>query len=665
MYPNFSISAPALTLLCARALTDLKAVVTQVTESQNEGPSIDATLLVLEEALAAYRDQIDPIIFLRNVSPDAAVRTAAEKANETDNAYMIELFANEDLYKILKNLKKAMKGYTPDQCKLLTDDYLPQFERNGLSLTGPKRKLFLKKKHELTKIEQTFHKVLREDRSQIWLKASDLQGLPEDYLQGRTKDSKGRYKITTKYPDIIPIMEKARDPNTRKKVYTLYNKRGGRANLARMQRAVGLRQDLAKLLGFKDHASFVLSRRMAKSPTNVKSFLSGLQTKITKESRSDLALYRQLKANDDAVPKAERKSLNPWDINYYQTKHLQAHLGLDPEDLKPYLPTDYVISGMFSIFSDLLGVTFKEESVALWHPDAKAYGIYDSQSGRHLATFLADLFPREGKYGHAAAFNLHTSRRLASGTHQLPLGAMVCNFPAPKGSSPGLMQHSDVETLFHEFGHVLHHTLSRVNYSSQSGFAVKWDFVETPSQLLENWTWNATSLKRITKHYQSGETMPDALIKKLLASKHLNNGYHYMRQIYFATFDQTLHTKKGTVNPDAIAKGLFKKLFGITVPKTVYPVASFGHIMGGYDAGYYSYLWSEVFAVDVFSRFAKDGIFNAQTGRDYRRLILEPGASRDENKLLHDFLGRKPNNKAFVASLNVEKAGLRSDTMRH
>ena len=309
---------------------------------------------------------------------------------------------------------------------------------------------------------------------------------------------------------------------------------------------------------------------------------------------------------------------------------------------------------MLKLFGGVFGITFEPANIPVWHEDVKAFLIKDKQSADPIAYFYMDLYPREGKYKHAACFGLVEGEEKEDGSYQMPFVAIVANLNKPSKDTPSLLKHGEVETLFHEFGHVLHNALTKSKYKAFSGTSVSWDFVEAPSQMLERWVWNPTVLKQISKHYKTGEPLPDELIKRMLDAKNFGAGGTYLRQNFFAQYDMTLHTASKTPDTTKLYFDLTKKIRALPLTKNTYPQASFGHIMGGYDAGYYGYLWSEVIAEDFFSQFEKNGIFNPQIGLKFRREILEKGGSEDEEKLVENFLGRPAQNGPFLKSIGLE-----------
>ena len=319
--------------------------------------------------------------------------------------------------------------------------------------------------------------------------------------------------------------------------------------------------------------------------------------------------------------------------------------------MKQYFPVTKTIEGMLKIYQTILGLDFQAlPDAPTWNSDVKAFRVLDHKTGDLIGQFYMDLFPRDGKYGHAANFGLISGYEKETGEYVLPISSVVANFSKPTKDDPGLLTHDEVETLFHEFGHVMHHVLSRTRNGSFSGTSVKRDFVEAPSQMMENWVWEKSILKDLTSHYKTGESMPSDLLDRLLRTRHFNQGIFYTRQIFYASIDMAYHTLKNIRHLDVtqMYHKFYHDICMMKALKGTRPEASFDHLMGGYDAGYYGYLWSKVYATDMYTRFEAEGLLNPETGNEYRRTILEQGGSQDPMKLVSDFLKRKPNNEAFL-----------------
>jgi len=322
--------------------------------------------------------------------------------------------------------------------------------------------------------------------------------------------------------------------------------------------------------------------------------------------------------------------------------------------IKEYFPAEKVLSSTFEIYQELLAVRFQQvHSVHVWHPEVQSYEVYDRDSNELIGHFYMDLYPRDGKYTHAAAFPLQPGCLNKDGSRQLPTSAMVCNFAKPQPDSPSLLRHEEVETFFHEFGHIMHGICAKAKYARFAGTSTERDFVECPSQMLENWCWKKDILRRISKHYQTGETLPDDLMDKMIAAKNVNSGLLNLRQVFYGVFDQTIHTQE-KVDLATLYNKLKTEITLTEAQAGTNGAASFGHLVGGYDASYYGYLWSQVFSADLFEQFNKKGVMDPALGKLYREKILQPGGGRDADLILRDFLGRDPVIEPFLKSIGLE-----------
>lgn len=597
------------------------------------------------------------IDLLQNVAPGKEVREAAKKAIEDIEKKLIEIERDPKIWKALKEYsegawKNEQKTLPPEDKKLFTDTFRT-YKRMGFDLPAEKQKRLKALEQEHSKLANTFRHNINSYKDALVVSSEDMQGLPERYLQGLKRDAKNNYLVTLTYPDMNPFMELMPKEELRRAMSEKALRKGGEKNLEVLKKMVALRAERAKILGYKTHADYRTEPRMAKNAGAVILFLDGLLKKVERGGRKDLNDLLTLKKKRTGNKKSE---LHPYDVAYYAHELQKEKLSLDSEEIRQYFPLERVLAGTFQIYGTLLGVTFEkvtgEKSIPLWHPDAEMYCVR-AKNGEILSYFALDLFPREGKYGHAAAFGIIGGHELSyRGTgYRTPFATMVCNFTKPNAVHPSLLSHGEVETFLHEFGHIMHYVLTTTRNLSQSGYNTVWDFVEAPSQMLENWAWDKKSLALLSGNYQTGKPLPAKLLNNLLASKKYMVRYGTLRQLILAKFDLILHTK-GAKDINKLYKDLLKEYTGlISIKESIFP-AGFGHLEG-YDAGYYSYMWSKVYAADMFTRFEKEGILNKKTGADYRKAILEQGGSKEEIKLVEEFLGRKPNNKAFLKEIGL------------
>lgn len=612
--------------------------------------TFENTIMGYERAFDNYGNALGMSGFLSYVSTDKQFRDAANDLQMQISQYMVDVATRRDVYKAIREYTDTNPRLDPVQAKLVKE-MLIGFKNSGMDLNDADLEKFKALNKEKAEYIIKFDKNIQEYKDPLAVTQEQLQGLGEDYIQKLSKTDDGKYLVTLDYPDYVPFMQNADDEQARKELEFKFNRRGGQENVELLEKTLTLRREIARLLGYKNHAELRLEDRMAKNPKTVMAFLKDLQKKLKplgKKEDKEMIAYKNSKTGKNS------RTLYSWESGYWSNKFRKENLELDSEKIKEYFPSQVVIDGMLDLFGGVFGITFEPVDIPVWHPDVKAFKIKDKASGELVAYFYMDLYPREGKYKHAACFGLVEGEEKQDGTYQIPFVAIVANLNKPSGDTPSLLKHSEVETLFHEFGHVLHNALTKATYSAFSGTSVSWDFVEAPSQMLERWAWDPQVLKKISRHYKTGEALPDDLIKRMIAAKNFGAGGMYLRQDFFAQYDMSLHTADTTPDTTKLYFELTKKIRGLPLTKGTIPQASFGHIMGGYDAGYYGYLWSEVIAEDFFGEFKKNGIFNPETGLKFRREILEKGGTLDEEKMVENFLGRPADNKPFLKSIGLE-----------
>ena len=612
--------------------------------------TFENTILGYEKAFDKYGDALGMSGFLSYVSTDKNFRDSVRDLQMQISQYMVDVATRRDVYKAIREYTDTNPKLGPVEAKLVKE-MLIGFKHSGMDLSDEDLEKFKALNKEEAQYVIEYDKNVQEYKDPLFVTKEQLKGLGEDYIGKLEKTQDGKFIVTLDYPDYVPFMLNADDEESRKALEFKYNRRGGEKNVELLEKTITLRRQIAQLLGYKTHADLKLENRMAKNPQTVMTFLKDLQTKLKPMGKKEdkfLIAYKNEKTGGKA------RTIYPYESGYWANKYRKENLQLDSEKIKEYFPSQVVIDGMLEIFGNVFGITFEPVKIPTWHEDVKPFLIKDKASGAEIAYFYMDLYPREGKYKHAACFDLVEGFEKEDGSYQKPFVAIVANLNKPSKDTPSLLKHGEVETLFHEFGHVLHNALTKSKYKAFSGTSVSWDFVEAPSQMLERWAWDPTVLKKISKHYKTGEPLPDELIKRMLAAKNFGNGGTYLRQNFFAQYDMTLHTAPKTPDTTKTYFDLTKKIRALPLTKNTYPQAAFGHIMGGYDAGYYGYLWSEVIAEDFFSEFEKNGIFNPQTGLKFRREILEKGGSEDEEKLVENFLGRKVQNGPFLKAIGLE-----------
>lgn len=649
---NWTLAPKDIETQCAKIKKDVEAALKTIEAVPAKKRSFENTVWAFED-LGVRPEDVDPVAgisFLKNVSPDKAVRDAANTCESDIKSFSVDVYTREKLYGAFRDYADKKEKLDAEEQKLL-DRILFEFQRNGLALDAKKRGQVKELKQRLITIQQEFDRNLNEYKDFLDVTRQELDGLPEDYIAKLSTAPEGKYRVTLQYPDYIPFMENAKNEAPRKALEFKFNNRAAEKNTPLLEQAIALRHQIANLMGHPTHAHFVLTDRMAKKPEAVSEFLTALRPKLTQKALPELETLKALKKKEG---REGADKINAWEFAYYDNLLKKTQYDLDDQKIKEYFPMERTLEGMMKLYQGLLSVRFvKIDPPYVWHPEVTQYEVRDEASGDRIGYFYLDLFPREGKYGHAAAFGLVPGRRMKDGSYQYPVAAMVANFNKPGAGLPSLLQHSEVETLFHEFGHVMHQVLTQARYARFSGTAVAWDFVEAPSQMFENWVWNAGVLRDLSSHYKDGKPLPEDLLKRMVDAKNLNSGLRYLRQVFYATVDQTYHTREAA-DSTSLYNDLRTQISLIPATAGTRGQASFGHLMHGYDSGYYGYLWSEVFAADMFSFFEKNGLLNKEMGMRYRKLILEAGSMRDEAESLRNFLGRAPEQNAFIKSIGLK-----------
>lgn len=609
----------------------------------------------------------ESLTFYQFVSTDPSIRQAAIRADKLIQDHQLNSTMRVEIYRAILDAQLNSDPSTLDeQSKRLIDKLIQDRTQNGLQLPDSSRQSFDHLQRTINHLTIDFQNNLNQDLAKLWFEPIDLRGVPEDVLSGFERDDRGRLAMSFKSPDYVPVMQYAINPETRKRASLGYDSKASQ-NLPILQEIISLRRRAAHTLGQPNWATHALNLKMAKDPKTVNEFLDDLRQKLIPIAQRERTELLKLKAEEIEtlnIPNADPTKLFIWDYNYYLRLYTEKHLDLKSELVKEYFPVSVVVKVILETYQSLLSVKFFQvDDPQLWHPNVTQWSVWESQAiedgsanqgNGFLGHLYLDLEPRPNKYGHAAVWGLLPGYEKEDGSRHYPVAAMVANLAKGTPQKPALMTHDNVVTFFHEMGHVFHQLCSKTKYSRFHGTNVARDFVEAPSQMLENWCWNESQLLKMSQHYErQDEKLPKELIDKIIASQDLNSGLINLRQIFFGMFDMFVHTTQET-DQDLTEKWCtMRDEISLLDPSGEHAPGqtSFGHIVGGYDAGYYGYLYSKVFSVDMYETIFSMDPMSRKSGTKYREEILKPGGSRDEMISLTKFLSRPPNNEAFLRRL--------------
>jgi thimet oligopeptidase len=644
---DWNLTAAQVSATCSTAIAQARQRVKGVLAQH--GKTFATVVLPLEDLTSDLNDQTIAQQFLFNVATAKDVRDASLQCNNDESAFYTELTASPQLYAQVAAAKKNGSAKDAYQRKL-ADMWLDLFKRSGAGLPASRRMQFVKLSNQLTDLQNKFAQNLGNDDTTIEITPAQAASLPQDFVATLKKNG-NNYVVPVGEGTVSQFLDDERDENARKAYVFAYNNRQAGPNTQLLEQAIAVRDRLAHLLGYQSWAAYQLSDRMAKSPGRVQTFLTQLDQKLLPKAHAEVQMLTALKAKDTGDANA---TFNTWDFAYYDNQLRKTQYAVDQNEIRQYFPVQHTIDSVLSIYHTLLGVDFKQVTPPdAWNPDVIEYLVSDSKTGKLIGTTYFDLYPRPGKYTHFANWPLLPVRRLADGSYRPPVAAIVGNWPVPAPGKPALLSHDDVVTFFHEFGHNMAALLATAPYETLSNGFVR-DFVEAPSQMLENFVWQPAILKKISSNYKTGQPLPDNLIAALIRSRYVDNAYGTTRQIMYASIDMAYHTDGGHVDTTAVWNKLSQQLTPLPSPEGLHPQASFGHLMGGYDAGYYGYLWSKVYAQDMFTAFLQGGLENPQVGMRYRETILQPAQTYEPDVEVQHFLGRPMNPNAFYAEFDKE-----------
>ncbi|MCG6658905.1 oligopeptidase A [Halomonas campisalis] len=658
---------PAIEKLLADNRTAIDRLVAQAEQEAPSWASIAAPLEALNDRLARAWS---PVSHLNGTMNSPALRDAYQACLEPLSEYSTWLGQHEGLFRTWRSLKEGPAWASLDEAQRRSvDNTLRDFHLAGVDLPADKKRRYGEIKARLSALANTFSNQLL-DATQAWHKdiadAERLAGLPDSALATLAANAEAKgvdgYRITLDFPSFYPVLTFADDRELRREVYTAFITRasdqgpnaGEYDNAPIIEETLALRRELAELLGFATYADYSLATKMAESPRQVLDFLEDLARRAVPQAREEFAELSAYARDELGLA-----ALEPWDVGYASEKLREARHAISQEQLRPYFPAPRVVDGLFQVVERLYGVSFEEdESAPRYHADVRYFRILEG--GTPIAGFYLDLYAREGKRGGAWMDECRV-RRLEDGVLQLPVAYLTCNFTRPVGDRPALLTHDEVTTLFHEFGHGLHHMLTRQTVADVSGInGVAWDAVELPSQFMENFCWEREGLDLIAGHVDTDEPLPAELLERLQAARNFQSAMGLVRQLEFSLFDLRLHHELAA----PAAAEVQALLDDVREAVSVVPRApfnrfqnGFSHIFaGGYAAGYYSYKWAEVLSADAWSAFEESGIFDAETGQRFRREILEPGGARDAAELFRAFRGREPSVEPLLRHSGIRAA---------
>ena len=631
------LDAVTLTAACAQMLSDARARMATLAALPLEAATPQAVLDVWDDEAIRIENIAGPIAILNNVHPDKPVRDAADAAMRELSMFTTELFQNEALFERVRAVEPSTGAE-----RQLKKDLIETFEDTGVALPQDRRARAKAISEQLVVLNQEFSRNIRDNATRLTFAPAECEGLPESYLARVPRDADGNVVLGFDYPDFNPFMANARNEAARRRYYIAYLNRGTERNGEILDEIVALRRELAGLYELPSYAHYVTRRRMAASPDAVHAFLSDVRAVVAAVEARDVDELRQLKAEMTGTP-LDAVQLHRWDVSFYSERLRARRYDVDQEALRRYFPMPQALDWLLHVSSRVFGVRFEAVTVPVWHEDVRYYDVIDAQSGIRIGGIYCDLYPREGKFTHAAAWPVRGASRRVGRT---PITVMVANF-----DRHGLT-HDELETFFHEFGHVLHGVLSETHYSQHAGTNVERDFVEAPSQIYEEWTRHLETLETIREVCPACPVMDASLVDRLNAARRFGAGMQYARQHLYASYDMALYGEQPRAAFDTWKQMEEATTLGF-VPGTNFP-ATFSHIAGGYAAGYYGYMWAEVIALDMLSAFGAS-LINPEIGMRFRREILSRGGEEPARDLVQRFLGRPVNNEAFLKEITGQR----------
>ena len=654
--PDWEQTPEAIEAAMKNAIAKANASLDRIGAQDPGKATLKSTVVALDDVTYEASLAANRATLIKETNTNPAMRTAAENAVKAFQDWAVGVDYREDVYKAIKAFADTHPKLTGEDEKLLKET-LRDYRRAGLDLPPDQRKEVEELRKELSKLGTDFETNIIKSNAPVMFSKADLDGLPESFFASPgIKTGDDVYTVMANVTwQFNTVQENAKNEATRKQLYIVRETLAKDKNVPLLNQMLEVRNKIALRLGYKSWDDYQTEVKMAKTGMNAEKYINDLVAGIQPKFDSEIAELQKLKAADTNDPNAR---IRVWDWRYYSNQRDRQKYDVDKEALRAYFPFQKVLDGMFNIYQSIFGLKF-EKIVAphKWIDDLQLYLVTDSATGEPLGMFYLDMFPREGKFNHFAQFVIISGKLLPNGKYQRPTVALLCNFPPASGDAPSLMTHQDVETLFHEFGHALHSIVTRAKYGRFAGTNVPGDFVEAPSQMLQNWVWDKKVLDTFAADYRDpSKKIPAEIVKKLNDAKLADAGVLYRRQFAFASLDLALHDPHPEEMPYdcvAISNPILEKVFLPIDPSTTF-VSYFGHL-NGYDAGYYGYAWADAIAADMATVFekAKDGYLDKQAGMKLRREIYEPGDSRDVNESIEKFLGRKQSIEPFLKKIGI------------
>src|SRR5881392_1081491 len=657
--PHWEQTPEAVEASMRDAIAKANAALDQIGSQDLGKVTFKSTVVALDDATYQAGLAANKATIIKETNTNAAMRTAAENAVKAFQDWAVGVDYREDVYKAIKAFADTHPKLTGEDEKLFKET-LRDYRRAGLELPQDQRKEVEQLRKELSKLGTDFDTNVVKATAPVMFAKADLDGLPESFLAAPgIKTGDDVYTVMANVTwQFVTVEENAKSEGVRKQLYVIHDTLAKDSNVPVLNQMLALRNKIALRLGYKSWDDYQTEIKMAKTGMNAEKYINDLVAGIQPKFDSEVAELQKLKAAETNDPNAK---IMVWDWRYYSNQRNKQKYDVDKEALRAYFPFQKVLNGMFNIYQSIFGLRFEKIAAPYkWIDDLQLYLVTDAASGEPLGMFYLDLFPREGKFNHFAQFDIISGKLLPTGKYQRPTVALLCNFPPASADNPSLLTHQDVETLFHEFGHALHSIVTRPKYGRFAGTHVPGDFVEAPSQMLQNWVWDKKVLDTFASDYRDpSKKIPAEIVKKMNDAKLANSGVLYRRQFAFASLDLALHDPHPEDTPYdcvAVSNPILEKTFLPIDPSTTF-VSYFGHL-NGYDAGYYGYAWADAIAADMATVFekAKDGYLDKQAGMKLRREIYEPGDSRDVNVSIEKFLGRKQSVQPFLKKIGIESS---------